>query len=216
MENVFVVKFAVESEAYQAFTEIKTHMGDPNCVIPQMVLVKKVDGRIIPCDGYNEKFYAGGTMLGGLLGMFVGILGGPLGVILGGTAGAMVGSVVDGDDVQKDVDLLMLVSSGVKEGEVAIIALVQELNDGDFAAYFAKYRTTIRVQDAAAVYVQVAKAMNLQNKMAAEVRERLHQEKVDEFKDSLEQKRSELKAEFDAVRANLKNLREEYAQRYKI
>ena len=91
IENIFAAIFEVESEAYQAFTEIKNHMLNKNYIIPHMVLIKKEENRIIPCDDYDAKAYSNDTELGVIIGMFVGILGGPLGILLGGASGALIG-----------------------------------------------------------------------------------------------------------------------------
>ncbi len=200
MESIFVATFEVESEAYQAFTEIKNHLSTARYIVPRMVLIKKSGGRIIPCDGYDAKIFGDDTALGGLLGMFVGVLGGPLGVLLGGATGALIGNSMDVEDINKALTLIEKTSETFKEGEIGLIALVQEARAGEFAGELAKFKAKINQRDAAEVAIEISEAIALEEKLVEEAKARLRQEKIDNVKQKLEEKRAELQKEFKAIR----------------
>lgn len=210
MENVFMVIFEVESEAYQAFSEIKNSMASSRYIVPRMALIKRSGKRIIPCDGYDVKLQVSDTELGGMVGMFVGMLGGPLGVLLGGVTGAAIGSTSDDEDLEQALTLLEKASDALNDGEIALIALVQEARGGSFAGKLAKFKAKIYMRDAAEVAVEISEAIELQKKLAKEAKERMRKEKIASAKQKLEEKRAELRKEFQDVRENLKIVQDEY------
>ena len=82
-ENLVLVNYKVESEAYQALSELKRETANANYTISQAVIVKKENGKLSVMDGFvNGATTGDDTMTGGLIGSLVGILGGPLGILL--------------------------------------------------------------------------------------------------------------------------------------
>ena len=85
MENVVMITFDVEAQAYQAFSQLKNDSVNSAYTILQMAVIKNGDGKIVPVDGFDSGIDStDDTWTGGLIGSVVGILGGPLGVLLGG------------------------------------------------------------------------------------------------------------------------------------
>ena len=124
MEKIISVIFKVESEGYQAITELKKVPITDNYAVMQAALVKKENGSVKILDGFDTGIEtANDTAIGGLIGGFVGILGGPLGVLLGGSLGALTGSVIDTDDAVHNASLIEMVSQQLVDGEVVLIAL---------------------------------------------------------------------------------------------
>ena len=184
-ENFFAVIFEEQSEAYQAFDEMKAHINDKkNYVIPRMVLVEKSEGKLNICEGCDARCRVTSTALGSLFGMVVGLLGGPLGVVLGGAAGGFI-------------------SNNIQDGEIALIALVQENQDGSFEKEFAKYKTAILKKDAAQVAVEVEDAMDINEKLDEMEKERECHDKMDAFKEKIGRRRKRLKSEFKILRESL-------------
>ena len=102
-ENILVVDFKKDSQAYQAFTELKDEFVDDNYFISQAAIVTKEDGEIVVKDSVERAEKAvDDTLKGGLVGGLVGLLGGPLGVLIGGGVGALIGGVKDTSDAWKD------------------------------------------------------------------------------------------------------------------
>lgn len=211
MENVFVVVFENQGDAYQAFDEVKEHMDyTTNYAISHMALVQKSDGKVIPCEGYSAKCHCPVTSaaLGGLVGLVVGALAGPLGVIVGGAAGSFISSKMVSDGMDKAVMSIEQVSKGIQEGEHALIAVVQENQEGEFEKEFDKFKTTIHKKDAAQVSVDVEYAMKLQKKMDK-------WDKKHELHEEIENRRAEFKNEFKNIRESMKIVHDEMAVRVK-
>ena len=90
-ESVITVNFDVESEAYQALSEIKRHPDGSGYFVSAASLIKKENGHIVLKDGFDTGVdTADDAAYGSLIGSLVGILGGPLGVLFGGSMGALV------------------------------------------------------------------------------------------------------------------------------
>lgn len=197
MENVITVIFNVESEAYQAFSDLK-HLISESCTVTQMGIVKKQNGRIQLCEGYDTGIdTTDDTQIGGLIGGLVGVLGGPLGVLLGGSVGLMIGGAVDAKDEQKNVSLLERVSSMLGEGDRAIVALAMERDETFLETRLKPYDVTIIRHDAAVVAQEVEDAQKLQKEMAKEAKEKLRRAKREEKKGEIEAKRAKIRADFE-------------------
>ena len=211
MENVFVVIFENQGEAYQAFDEVKEHMDDKeDYVVAHMTLVQKSEGKVVPCEGYDAKCRCPvtSTVLGGVVGMVVGALAGPIGVVLGGSAGSFISGKMVSHDMEKAIASVEQLSKGIQEGEHALIAIVQETQEGEFEKLFANFKTNIHKKDAAQVSVDTEYAMELQKKMDK-------WDKEHEFKEQVEVRRAEMRKEFETIRENMKIVRDEMELRAK-
>ena len=197
MDNVVTAIFEVESEAYKAFTELRNKPFGDNYAVAEASLLKRDGDNIVVSDsfdasGVTEDDTAAGMVIGSLLG----ILGGPLGVILGASAGALIGSISDTDDAIDSVSMLQITAAKLYDGEVAIIALVQE-EEPAFDAAFANYQTTIIRHFAADVMDEV----DLARDAAKDFENQLNAELKAERKAERAEKRAERKAEREEKRA---------------
>lgn len=205
MENVVMVLFDVESEAYQAFAELKREIMNPVYTISQMGLVKKQYGHIVPCDGFDSGADTmDDTAIGGLIGGFAGILGGPLGMLFGGSIGMLVGSIKDASDAGQDLSMLECVSKKMQDNQVGLIALVQEDDESRFNSNVAKFQTEILRWDAAVIAAEVEEARKLEKEMQRTAKERMREQKKEKIKQDLDEKRSKIHADFEAFKAKFK------------
>lgn len=205
MENVIAVIFDVESEAYQALSELKKDSVNSYYTILQIGLAKKKSGSILPIEGFDSGVNtADDTAKGGLIGALVGILGGPFGVLLGGGIGTLVGGAIDSSDADKNVSLLERVSGKLQDGDTFLAALVQESDESVFDSRMKKYKTTILRFDAAVISNEVEEAAKIQKEMEKEARQKLREKKVQEKKENLEAKRSRIQADFEAFKMKAK------------
>ena len=79
MENVVMITFDVEAQAYQAFSQLKNDSVNSAYTILQMAVIKNEDGKTVPADGFDSGIDStDDTWTGGLIGSVVGILGGQL------------------------------------------------------------------------------------------------------------------------------------------
>lgn len=201
MENVVAILFDVESEAYQAFSELKKSPVGNSSIISQMGLVKVQAGRPVLQECFDSgKDTTDDTLAGGLIGSLVGILGGPLGVLLGGSVGMLAGMAADTDDAVKNMSVLERICEKMYDGATVLTVLVQETDEAELDRRVSKFKTTILRFDAAVVAEEVEKAAQMQKEMARDAKRRLREEKSSERKQLVEEKRAKLQAEFTAFK----------------
>lgn len=92
-------KFCVESEGFQAFSELKARSVTNDYVVSQAIIAKNTEGSIKTLDGFDTGAQTSNdTAVGGLIGFLLSIAGGPLGMMIMGGYGALIGSAVDWSD----------------------------------------------------------------------------------------------------------------------
>lgn len=183
MENIIVVLFEVESEAYQGFSELKSFDKTENTDILQGVLVQKTDGVVRVIDSFDALGKATDKMLtGGLIGSVVGILGGPLGVLFGASLGALIGSNSGMADSAAELTLVEMVSEKLEDGEVAIIALINEESEDKTDAYLQKFKVQVRRWTAETVEEEVEDAIEIQKDLYRQSKSMLRSKKNKKIK----------------------------------
>lgn len=204
MENVVMITFDVEAQAYQAFSQLKNDSVNSAYTILQMAVIKNEDGKTVPADGFDSGIDStDDTWTGGLIGSVVGILGGPLGVLLGASIGLLTGSIMDANDADDNSSLILYGSQALGEGKTAIVALVQENDEKAFDLRLADYQCTITRWDAGEIADEVEQAEQEQKQLAKEAREKLRaQKKADREKERAE-KRAAIHQKFEDLKARL-------------
>ena len=193
-ENLILANYTVESEAYQALSELKRETTNANYTISQAVIVKKENGKLNTMDGFVNGSAAGDDSLtGSLIGSLIGILGGPLGILLGGSMGMLIGSAVDAGDMAESASLLEKAGDSILDGETAIILLAQEEYETALAAKLNHFDVAITRFDAAEVAAEVEHAREVEKQMAKEAREKMREERSESFRETVARKREELK-----------------------
>ena len=193
-ENVILANYKVESEAYQALSELKRDTANANYTISQAMIVKRENGKLNVMDGFVNGMTTGDdTWMGGLLGGLIGILGGPIGVLLGGSVGMLVGGAVDAGEMVGDTSLLEKAGDSIADGETAIILLAQEEYETALTAKLNDFDVSITRLDAAEVAAEVEHAKEVERQMAKETREKLRTEQTEAFKETVAKKSEELK-----------------------
>ena len=201
-ENILIVNYKVESDAYQALSQLKRDTANSNYTISQAVIVKKVNGKLEAQDGFNADLSAGDdAWTGSLVGSLIGILGGPIGILLGGSVGMMIGGAVDASDAAKNASLIEKAGDCITEGETAIILLAQEEYETALTAKLNNFDVSITRMDAAEVAAEVKHAQEVEHQMAKDAREKMRAEKTESFKAAVAKESEELKKWF----ANLGN-----------
>lgn len=205
MEKIISVVFKVESEGYQAMTELKQNTVTDAYIVSSAVLVKRENGGIKALDAFDSGMVnKDNTWIGGLVGSLVGILGGPLGVLLGGSFGILIGNTVDVGDTVSNMSLIEKVSEQLMDGEVVLIILEQEVTEGAIQKMLTKFDVSIIEEDAANVAEEVEQAVEAQKEMERQARAKLREAKKEEYKQKIEEQRTKLKAEFEDFKAKFK------------
>lgn len=205
-QNVIVGLFEVESEAYQALTQLKQYPGDERSYVSSAILVKKENGVLRTLDGFDTGVNTTDDMaVGGLVGALFGILGGPIGVLLGGSYGMLIGSAFDTDDALMNASMLEQIAGKMVDGEVAIIGLAFEEEESILDQKLSRFNTTIARFDAAAVASEVEESLALQEEMARQARKELRDEKKAERKEKRDEKKAKLSADWEGFKARFQN-----------
>ena len=201
MEKIISVIFKVESEGYQAITELKQAPITDSYTVSQAALIKKENGQIKMLDSFDTGLETSNDMA---IGGFVGILGGPLGMLLGGSLGALTGSAIDTGDAVHNASLIEKVTEQLVDGEIVLIALEQETEDGTAQKMLSKFDVSIVEEDAAEVAEEVERAIEAQKEMEREARAKLREAKKEERKQKVEEHRAKLAADFESFKAKFK------------
>ena len=196
MENVVASIFHIESEAFQAFSELKQFGQTENTNLAQASIVKAENGVVNVKDSFDLMNSLGDDYFeGGLIGSLIGILGGPLGVLFGFATGGAIGASVGSDKELINSALITTVSNKLTNGEVAIIALVQENDESVLNAIFEKYQVDIARWDVATVAAEIESALKIQEDLEHQAKARLiadkkeaRREKFDKLKASIKEK----------------------------
>lgn len=197
MENVVTAIFEVEAEAYKAFSEIRQRPFGEGYTVAEASLLKRTGDTIAVAEVFDAMGVTSDDTAAGLVvGSIVGILGGPLGVLLGAGTGALVGSTLDSADTLDSALMLEVMAAKLYDGDVAIVALVQE-DEPAFDAAFAGYETTIVRHFA----VDVMDEVDLARKATADLSNQVKQQLRAERKAEKEADKAERKAEKAANRA---------------
>ena len=205
MQNVLTAIFDIESEGYQAFKEIQDSLANEKFLVPQMALVKKQNGYLQTLDTYQSPLLEGGQMFsGGLFGSLLGIIGGPVGMLLGGTYGALIGATGEAVASSAATSMLDNICKKLIDNSVAIVAIVEEESELPLNTILTKFSAVVLRHDAAFVAEEVAEAERLQLDLQNQARARMMAEKKQDFKDKMQQKAEQLKADFEAFKARFK------------
>ena len=209
MENIVVVNFEVESEAYQALSELKAKNVTEDYIISQAVLARNDNGRVEAVDWFSTGVMVNDdALLGGMLGALIGVVGGPVGMLLMGSYGALVGTTVDLLDADQNSSMMEHVMKCVTENKTVLLAIVQEENGASFDANFEKYQAEITRFDAAEIAVEVEEAQRVELELAKQARLQAWQEKKDARHEKIMERKAALKAEFQDLKQDMKELRE--------
>jgi len=207
-ENVLVTYFKVESEGFQAFTEMcqNTFSAEKSILIEQASLIKMENGNIIEKDFFNNgQKRSEGAVIGSIIGSFIGLLGGPLGVLLGLGVGATIGTLPSVDETEENASIIQTVTSRLQDNDVAIVAVVQEEDEARLDEYLTKFDTMIVRYDAHVIEEEIEYAEELQNELAYQARNKMKQERSEERKRKAEEKRAQIRARFEGLKVRLRS-----------
>ena len=197
-QNIVVSLFEVESEAYQAMTELKQNPGDEKSYVSTAALVKKENGSLRTLDAFDTGANTTDDMAIG------GVVGALFGVLLGGSYGMLIGSAFDADDALANTSLLEQIAGKMENGEVAIIGLAYEEDEAILDEKLSGFKTTIARFDAADVATEVEEAQQLEEEMARQARKELRDEKKAARKEKRAEKKEKMSADWEGFKAKFR------------
>ena len=205
MVNIALSFFEVESEAYQALSELKqNYPSSKGFILSQVVLLEKVDGKINLKDGFDTGTQTSDdTLLGGLIGGVLGLLGGPIGILLGMGIGIGFGSILDYKDAKNEDGLLYTVATRMKDGDVALIAVLQEEDEASYNKIINQYDTVIVRYRASDIQEEVDHAHQVQKDLEHETKVRMKAKRSKERQEKIEEYSTKFKDEFKHIKEKI-------------
>jgi uncharacterized membrane protein len=192
--NVIVVSFEDDRTAGKALTSLEDLDSHERVYVRDaVVVVRGEDGQVVEKERIESPPLPA-TAGGGLIGLVVGLLGGPLGVLVGGISGLIVGSLVDVSNIEDADSALVAVSSSVRLGHTALLAVVDEQSREVVDAAMSDLDGTVTRRAVADVEAEIAAAESAQRKAKREARQELararHQHNKAAVQDKLEELRT--------------------------
>ena len=205
MENVIISYFKVESEAYQALSDLKkARVFREELTISQVALFKKTNDRIVNEDGFDTGVRTEDDIWkGGLIGSLVGILGGPIGMLLGFGIGSLVGLAKDSEEALEESNLISGITSRMKEGDVAIVVIAQELSPKPYDLILENFDAETMRYRASSIQEEVEHAQAVEEKLREQAKKEIRQERSEQRKEKVEAYRSKFKEEFAELKQRL-------------
>ena len=102
-----------------------------------------------------------------------GVLTGPVGLLLGGAAGALLGKAGEEDKKDESAALIEQAAKKLEEGDIALIALVDETDESILDHAMVKFNTVIVRYDAEVISKELEEAEKMEEEMARQAREKL-------------------------------------------
>jgi uncharacterized membrane protein len=191
--SVIAVSFEDDGNAYNALTLLEELASQRRIGVQEAVVVARgEDGQVVAKDRV-ESSSPPATATGGILGLLIGIIGGPLGVLVGGTYGLFVGSLFDIYDADAADSALGSISSSVKVGHTALLAVVDEPSAEIVDAAMSDIGGTVARRPLAEVEAEIAAAEDAERKAKQEARKELYRSRRERDKASVNAKVEELK-----------------------
>ena len=197
-ENVVSIAFADSSKAYQAFTEIKNLSTAGALQLKSgAIVVRDTEGKLSFPDGTG---FAGG----GLIGMLVGILGGPLGMLLGWGSGALIGGVLDAGRASATNEVLGEFSRALPVDSTAVIAEVVEPSELPLDDVVSKLGGTIVRRPVSEVVAELEAAEAAAEAAQAEARRVVRERKKAEYKEALEDRKAAVEKRWEELKGKFR------------
>ena len=204
-DNVIVVSFSDDSNAFDALTRIKELDSQQQIDLRAgAVVVRDHNGLIEEKDEVADEEWEG-TAGGGLIGLLIGIIGGPLGILIGGATGVLVGSLFDVHDADETESALGEISRSVQVGRNAVIAEVSEPSPDVIDTAMERLGGSVLRRSVADVEAEIAAAEKAQREAKKKARKELRHARHEKHQEEVHTKVQELKAKLHPHKAAAKS-----------
>ena len=205
-ENVVLVTFKEESNAYQAASALKDASAEGRIDLQAVAVMQRMeDGTLRVKEGDADDFPVGtwtggvvGGRTGGIIGLTLGTLGGPLGLLLGGEGGALLGFLIDLDTAEEAESVLATMARAIEPGKTALIAAVSEPAVEVVDTEMERLGGEVIRRPVAEVEAEIVATEDAAMAAEEEARRKLREERKAERKEKVQQKIDSLKAKLNA------------------
>lgn len=201
-ENMLMLTFGNLEDANKVYKKLKKANNDidVNYRVLQNVLLKNDGGVITVLDQHAGVFNElGKTMIGGVVGVVLGVMIGPLaGFVLAGV-GAMIGSGFDISEQSESESMLYEMYSRIHDGDIAILAIVQEQDEIELNSTVGHYANEIYRWDAAEIREEAEYANDVQESLLKEAKAKFKKKKSELRKSRIEEYKESIKKEFSKL-----------------
>ena len=127
-KRVIIMNFDVESQAYQAFSELKRLHTERQIKGEQMAVVTHTNDGAHQFKINDFLDFTGNdhTSKSSFIGMMIGILGGPLGILLGWFAGSMIGATQDAKEIRNAQSVFEYMTNKIADGQTGLVLIADE------------------------------------------------------------------------------------------
>jgi uncharacterized membrane protein len=192
--NVIAVTFEDGSNAYGALTALKELDSQQRVGLQEAVVVVRDETGATEVKDRVEPTSLPATVGGSLIGLLLGVIGGPFGVLIGGYTGLLVGSMFDLYDLDETESALGAISSSVKPGSTALLAVVEERTSEVVDTAMSATGGTVVRRPVADVEAEIAAAEDVERKAKADARKELVKQRREQSKATVHAKLDQLKA----------------------
>lgn len=201
-ENMVMATFKDLDSAKRMYKKLKRVNSDSNMnyQVLQVVLVKNENGEISILDQHMEMFNElDKTMIGGVVGVVLGVLIGPLvGFVLAGL-GAMIGSGFDISEQSESEDMLYQMYSRIYNGDIAILAIVQEEDEMELNSSIGHDAIDIYRWDAAEIREEAEHATEVRDSLLREAKMQMKEEKSNIRKKKITEYKENIQEQFSKI-----------------
>ncbi|MEA2314091.1 MAG: hypothetical protein QOI03_783 [Solirubrobacteraceae bacterium] len=192
--NVIVVSFEHDANAYDAMTKLKELDSQRQVDLgAAAIIVRHEDGQLEIKDEIAEDSVSG-TASGGILGLLIGVLFGPFGVLIGGATGLLIGSLFDLDDDDDTESVLADISRYARAGHTTLLAEVSEPSPEVIDTAMSELGADVLRRPAGDVEAEIAAAEEAQKAAKRQARKVLREQRLAKHKANVHAKIEELKA----------------------
>ncbi|KZE37838.1 hypothetical protein AV656_09950 [Bhargavaea cecembensis] len=178
MENVMIGYFSEEQAALDALADLESlQKAGGETQIAQVGIFKKDQGMISLRRSFGSGAEADESIIGGIIGGITGVIAGPVGTLLSVGVGGSVGSEENAPHMMPDANLFWSMTLRMKDEHIAIVAVVQELDQSPLDQLFGGYTAVTERFGAAEVQEEIEHARNLQDRLEKTVRDELTAER---------------------------------------
>jgi uncharacterized membrane protein len=205
-ENVVLVTFEEESNAYQAASALKEAGAQGRIELHAVAVVQRAEDDTLrvkegDADDFPVGTWAGGVIggtTGGIVGLTLGVLGGPLGLLLGGAGGALLGSLIDLADADVAESDLATMARAIEPSKTGLVAHVTEPAVEVVDSEMERLGGKVVRRSVAEVEAEIAATEDAARAAEEEARRKLREERSAERKEKVQEKIDSLKAKLNA------------------